>query len=83
MQAIKAVAKVLKSSSLSAEAIKAGKAQLKIQLLSEGDDGTSLAESLAAQGLYTGSVKSPGELATIIEQISNNDVIQVRYSMAV
>ncbi|XP_073947324.1 cytochrome b-c1 complex subunit 2, mitochondrial-like [Choristoneura fumiferana] len=74
--AIKAVAKVLKSSSLSADAIKAGKSQLKVQLLSEADDGASLAESLAAQGLYTGSVKSPGELAAIIEQISSNDVIQ-------
>ncbi|KAI8426372.1 hypothetical protein MSG28_005223 [Choristoneura fumiferana] len=71
--AIKAVAKVLKSSSLSADAIKAGKSQLKVQLLSEADDGASLAESLAAQGLYTGSVKSPGELAAIIEQISSND----------
>ncbi|KAM3966254.1 ubiquinol-cytochrome c reductase core protein 2 [Aphomia sociella] len=74
--AAKAVGKLIKSSSLSAEAIQAGKNQLKLQILSEAEAGTSLAESLAAQGLYTGSVKSPADLAKDVDKISNSDVSQ-------
>ncbi|XP_068618244.1 cytochrome b-c1 complex subunit 2, mitochondrial-like [Battus philenor] len=73
--AVKSVAQVLKKP-LSAEAIKAGKNQLKLQVLSEAEEGTSLAESLAAQGLYTGTAKSPIELAKEIDQISASDVSQ-------
>lgn len=73
--AIKAVAKVLKGG-LSADAIKAGKAQLKLQVLNEAESFSSYAESLAAQGLYTGSVKTPSDIAKDIDQISNNDVLQ-------
>ncbi|CAG4950293.1 unnamed protein product [Colias eurytheme] len=74
--AVKAVGQFLKNPSLSADAIKAGKNQLKLQVLSEADQGSLLVESLAAQGLYTGIVKSPIELAAEIEQISNSDVSQ-------
>ncbi|XP_028039016.1 cytochrome b-c1 complex subunit 2, mitochondrial [Bombyx mandarina] len=73
--AVKAVAKVLKTS-LSADAIKAGKNQLKTQVLNEADTGSSLAESLAAQGFYTGSVRSAVDIAKDIDQISNNDISQ-------
>ncbi|KAI8426374.1 hypothetical protein MSG28_005223 [Choristoneura fumiferana] len=71
--AIKAVAKVLKSSSLSADAIKAGKSQLKVQLLSEADDGASLAESLAAQGLYTGSYQKQQQQQEIHYNMENTE----------
>lgn len=67
----------LKKASLSPEAIKAGKSQLKVQVLSEADAGTSLAESLAAQGFYTGSVKSPADIAKDIDALSANDIQQV------
>ncbi|CAH2039642.1 unnamed protein product, partial [Iphiclides podalirius] len=74
--AVKSVAKLLKNPSLSADAVKAGKNQLKHQILSEAEEGTSLAESLAAQGLYSGSAKSPLDLAKDIDQISANDISQ-------
>ncbi|KPJ07141.1 Cytochrome b-c1 complex subunit 2, mitochondrial [Papilio machaon] len=73
--AVKAVANLLKQP-LSADAIKAGKNQLKLQVLAEAEDGTSLAESLAAQGLFTGSAKSPLDIAREIDQLSTNDVSQ-------
>ncbi|XP_026762408.2 cytochrome b-c1 complex subunit 2, mitochondrial isoform X1 [Galleria mellonella] len=75
--ATKAVVKLIKSPTLSAEAIQAGKNQLKLQILSEAETGTSLAESIAAQGLYTGNVKSPADLAKDVDNISNSDVSQV------
>ncbi|KPI97405.1 PREDICTED: cytochrome b-c1 complex subunit 2, mitochondrial-like [Papilio xuthus] len=73
--AVKAVANLLKQP-LSADAIKAGKNQLKLQVLAEAEDGTSLVESLAAQGLFTGSAKSPLDIAREIDQLSTNDVSQ-------
>lgn len=76
-QAVKSVVKFLKSPTLSADAIKAGKNQLKVQVLSEAEDGFNLAESIAAQGLYTGSAKSPSDIAAAIDQIQANDVNQV------
>lgn len=76
-QAVKAAANVLKNPSLNANAITAGKNQLKLQVLSEADAGTSLAEALAAQGLYSGKVSSPSEIARSIDQLSNNDIINV------
>lgn len=75
--AVRAVAQVLKSGTLSQEAINAGKNQLKLQVLSEAEDGTSLAESLAAQGLYRGVAITPSELAAEINKISSTDVCQV------
>ncbi|XP_072947175.1 cytochrome b-c1 complex subunit 2, mitochondrial [Epargyreus clarus] len=74
--AVKAVAKALKSPNLSGDAIKAGKNQLKVQVLCEADQGATLTESLAAQGLYTGSVKSPLDLAKEIDQLSSSDISQ-------
>ncbi|KAJ8713458.1 hypothetical protein PYW07_013828 [Mythimna separata] len=72
--AVKICGSFLKKASLSADAVKAGKSQLKVQILSEADSGTSLAESLAAQGFYTGSVKSPSEIAKDIDALSANDI---------
>lgn len=63
---------------MSADAIKAGKNLLKLQVLSEAEDGSALAESLAAQGLYTRAVKSPVEIANAIDQLSNSDISQVK-----
>ncbi|XP_045766240.1 cytochrome b-c1 complex subunit 2, mitochondrial [Maniola jurtina] len=74
--AVKAAAKLLKAGNLSADAIKAGKNQLKVQVLSEAENGTALAESIAAQGLYTRSVKSPLEIANAIDQLSSSDISQ-------
>lgn len=74
--AVKAAGKLLKSASLSADAIKAGKNLLKLQVLSEAEEGTALAESIAAQGLYSGSVKSPIDIAKDIDGLSNSDVSQ-------
>lgn len=74
--AVKAVAGVLKNPQLSSQAIQAGKNQLKLQLLSEADGGTSLAEALAAQAFHTGSVKSPADIAQNIDKLSNNDISQ-------
>ncbi|CAG5025814.1 unnamed protein product [Parnassius apollo] len=74
--AVKTVGKLLKNPSLSADAIKAGKNQLKLQVLCEGEEGTSLSESLAAQGLYTGNPKSPADVARDIDQLSANDISQ-------
>ncbi|CAB3259865.1 unnamed protein product [Arctia plantaginis] len=79
--AVKAAAGVLKNPALNANAIMAGKNQLKLQVLSEADAGTSLAEALAAQGLYCGKVSSPSEIARSIDQLSNNDVINVLSSV--
>ncbi|CAK1556234.1 unnamed protein product [Leptosia nina] len=76
-KAVKSVGQFLKNPSLSSEAIKAGKNQLKLQLLSEADQGSILVESLAAQGLYTGTAKSPVEMAAEIDQVSDSDVSQV------
>lgn len=78
-QAVKAAGNLLKNANLSADAIKAGKNQLKLQVLSEAENGTSLAESIATQGLYTGAVKSPAEVAKDIDQLSNNDISQVNF----
>lgn len=77
-QAVKAAGAVLKNPALTPEAINAGKNQLKLQILSEAEDGTSLAESLASQGLYTGAAKSPADIAREIDQISAPTVCQVR-----
>lgn len=74
--AVKAAGNLLKNANLSADAIKAGKNQLKLQVLSEAENGTSLAESIATQGLYTGAVKSPAEVAKDIDQLSNSDISQ-------
>lgn len=74
---MKNVARVLKNPSLSDAAINAGKNQLKLQILSEADAGTSLGESLAAQALYTGSVASATELAKQVDKISSSDVSAV------
>ncbi|XP_049874000.1 cytochrome b-c1 complex subunit 2, mitochondrial [Pectinophora gossypiella] len=73
--AVKAVAKLLKNCPLDSNSIAAGKNQLKLQVLTEAENGTALAESLAAQGLYTGSVKSPTALAHAISSISDSDVV--------
>lgn len=77
-QAVKAVANILKKPSLNAAAIQAGKNQLKLQILCEADAGASVAESMAAQGFYTGSVKTPAEIAKQIDALSPNDVSQVK-----
>ncbi|XP_075978923.1 cytochrome b-c1 complex subunit 2, mitochondrial-like [Anticarsia gemmatalis] len=74
--AVKAVAGVLRNPTLSGPAIQAGKNALKLQVLGEADEGTSLAESIAAQGFYTGSVKTPAEIASTIDQLSSNDIAQ-------
>ncbi|CAH4028699.1 cytochrome b-c1 complex subunit 2, mitochondrial-like [Pieris brassicae] len=74
--AVKSAGQFLKNPSLSNEAIQAGKNQLKLQVLSEADHGSALVESLAAQGFYTGTAKSPIEIAAEIDQISDNDVSQ-------
>ncbi|XP_063382510.1 cytochrome b-c1 complex subunit 2, mitochondrial [Cydia fagiglandana] len=74
-QAIKAVAKAIRSPA-SADAVKAAKAQLKVQLLNEADEGTNLAENIAAQGLNTGSARNPIELAGAVEQVTASDVAQ-------
>lgn len=73
---MKCVGHLLKSQ-LSTDSIDAGKNQLKLQILSEADDGTSLAESLAAQGLYTGKVTSPTDLVMAIDSMPSNDIAQV------
>ncbi|KAL0871967.1 hypothetical protein ABMA27_004409 [Loxostege sticticalis] len=75
--AVKAAGAVLKNPALTPEAINAGKNQLKLQILSEAEDGTSLAESLASQGLYTGAAKSPADIAREIDQLSAPTVCQV------
>lgn len=67
----------MKNPNLSADAIKAGKSQLKVQILHEAEEGASLSENLAAQSLYTGSVKSPGELAAMVDQVSNSEISSV------
>lgn len=74
--AVKSVAKLLKTPNLSADAVKIGKNQLKLQVLSEAEEGTSLAESLAAQGLYNGLVRAPADIARDIDQLPNNDISQ-------
>ncbi|XP_023936742.2 cytochrome b-c1 complex subunit 2, mitochondrial [Bicyclus anynana] len=74
--AVKAAAKLLKSGNLSADAIKAGKNQLKVQVLSEAEDGSDLAESIAAQGLTTRTAKSPADIANAIDQLSSSDISQ-------
>ncbi|CAH0729729.1 unnamed protein product, partial [Brenthis ino] len=74
--AVKAAAKVLTSANLSADAIKAGKNQLKLQVLTEAEEGTVLAESIASQGLYTGVAKSPLDIAKEIDSLSNSDISQ-------
>lgn len=74
---MRAVGQALRSPALSAEAINAGKNQLKVQVLSEGEDATSLGESLAAQGLYMGCAKSPADIAREIDQVNGNMVSQV------
>ncbi|CAG9561189.1 unnamed protein product [Danaus chrysippus] len=79
--ALKAAAKLLKNPNLSADAIKAGKNQLKLQVLSEAESGVSLSELLAVQGLYTGSAKSPLDIAKDIDQLSSSDVSQVLASV--
>ncbi|XP_063828157.1 cytochrome b-c1 complex subunit 2, mitochondrial [Ostrinia nubilalis] len=80
--AVKAASQLLKSASISADAINAGKNQLKVQILSEAEDGTSLGESLAAQGLYKDNAKSPADIARDIDQISSADVCQVLGAVA-
>ncbi|XP_013190871.1 cytochrome b-c1 complex subunit 2, mitochondrial [Amyelois transitella] len=80
--AVKAVAGVLKKGGLSADAIRAGKNQLKLQILSEAEAGTSLAESVAAQGLTTGNVLPPATLAAAVEQINESTVNQALASAA-
>lgn len=74
---MKAVAGLLKNPKLSNEAIQAGKSQLKLQVLSEADEGSSLAESIAAQGFYTGQAKSPADIAKEIDAVSTNDIASV------
>ncbi|XP_061715207.1 cytochrome b-c1 complex subunit 2, mitochondrial [Cydia pomonella] len=74
-QAIKAVATAIRSP-VSADAVKAAKAQLKVQLLGEADDGTNLAEAVAAQGLHTGAARTPAELAGAVDQVTASDVSQ-------
>ena len=76
---MKACAGFLKKPSLSQEAIKAGKSQLKVEILSDADSGASLAESLAAQGFYTGNVKAPGDIAKDIDALSANDIQKVSF----
>lgn len=73
---MKAVSNLLKQP-LSADAIKAGKNQLKLQVLAEAEDGTCMTESLAAQGLHNGTAKSPLDIVREIDQLSTNDVAQV------
>lgn len=74
---MKAVAGLLKNPKLSNEAIQAGKSQLKLQILSEADEGSSLAESIAAQGFYTGQAKSPAVIAREIDALTTNDIASV------
>ncbi|XP_063892952.1 cytochrome b-c1 complex subunit 2, mitochondrial [Helicoverpa armigera] len=75
--AVKAVGGLLKKPTLNDAAIKAGKNQLKLEILNEADAGTSLAECLAAQGLYTGSIKTPADLAKEVDAVSPSDVSKV------
>ncbi|KAH9637221.1 hypothetical protein HF086_016243 [Spodoptera exigua] len=82
LSAVKSVANILKKPNLNAAAIQAGKSQLKLQILCEADAGASLAESMAAQGFYTGSVKTPADIAKQIDALSPNDVSQALSSAA-
>lgn len=68
---------MLKCGQLNAKDILAGKAALKNHIMTEFENGTSNAESLAAQGLYTGVAKSSVELAKDVDSISDNDVASV------
>lgn len=79
MQAIKAAANVLKGAKLNAKDIKAGKAALRNHILTEFENGTTSAESLAAQGLYTGIAKTSADLANDVNAISDNDVLSVSF----
>lgn len=72
--AAKAVARVLKSPKLTDKEITAAKNQLKMEILSEAEDSASLAEALAAQGLYFGDVKTPITLAAAIDKVQSSDV---------
>lgn len=74
---MKAVGKVLKNPNLSGEAITAGKNLLKLQILSEAEDGGSLSESLAATALAVGEGRSPTELAAAVDKLSASDVNSV------
>lgn len=68
---------MLKGGKLNAKDIKAGKAALKNHILTEFENGTASAESLAAQGLYTGIAKSSIELVNDVNCISDSDVQSV------
>ncbi|XP_053606754.1 cytochrome b-c1 complex subunit 2, mitochondrial [Plodia interpunctella] len=80
--AVKAVANVLKKGCLPSEAVRAGRNQLKLQLLSEAEAGASLAEGFAAQALYTGTVLPPAVLAAQIDTIDDATVNKVMASAA-
>lgn len=69
----------MKGGKLDAKDIKAGKAALRNHILTEFENGTASAESLAAQGLYTGVAKSSVELANDVNSISDNDVQSVSF----
>lgn len=79
LQAVKAAVNVLKGGKLNAKDIKAGRAALRNHILTEFENGTASAESLAAQGLYTGVAKTSVDLANDVNAISDNDVLSVSF----
>ncbi|XP_077291251.1 ubiquinol-cytochrome c reductase core protein 2 [Arctopsyche grandis] len=76
---VQAAGKMIKSgiASIGADALKKGRAQLTTEILSAQDTGSILVDSLAIQGLLTGTMKKPSEIADEINKMTDSDITNV------
>lgn len=72
-----AAVKVLRSGSVSEEAIKRGKAGLKAAILNAAENPLNIAEDIGQQALLKGSVDSTLALVAAVDSVSSGDVNNV------
>lgn len=73
-QVTEAAVKVLRSGSVSEEAIKRGKAGLKAAILNAAENPLNIAEDIGQQALLKGSVDSTLALVAAVDSVSSSDV---------
>lgn len=63
--------------SISSDALKKGRAQLQTEVLSAECSPSQMADGIAIQGVLTGALRKPSEVADEISKISDSDISSV------
>lgn len=78
-QVVQAAGQMIKNgiTSLPSDALKKGRAQLQTEVLSVESSLSEMADNIATQGVLTGTLRKPSEIANDISKISDSDISSV------